>query len=250
MGNTGRTGPPEQPAGLAPQLYASADNSSHVAAMQKQWQDARRAGAPPPYIAAQAAERRMMQQRSHQRQPPGDADAGFSPSEMEQQLEMMATSLRGDQEEAEGVRKGLLMLQPLQHNGGGALARSRGRETRSAEDVDADRVLGECPGDYLSHVAAIEDAMLEAGSWVSGAQGMNAVCVRPWPGSGTQIALEAGDVIDISLMDPALQVPPPPAPPRAPSSSGLDIGRALCPRPWDIRRPSGGGQDSGRGADL
>jgi len=213
MGNTGRTGPPEQPAGLAPQLYASADNSSHVAAMQKQWQDARRAGAPPPYIAAQAAERRMMQQRSHQRQPPGDADAGFSPSEMEQQLEMMATSLRGDQEEAEGVRKGLLMLQPLQHNGGGALARSRGRETRSAEDVDADRVLGECPGDYLSHVAAIEDAMLEAGSWVSGAQGMNAVCVRPWPGSGTQIALEAGDVIDISLMDPALQVPPPPAPP-------------------------------------
>lgn len=33
------------------------------------------------------------------------------PAVMEDQLELVAMSLRGDQDEAEGVRKGLLMLQ-------------------------------------------------------------------------------------------------------------------------------------------
>jgi len=53
-----------------------------------------------------------------QRQGHGGADGDGAPSEMEQKLDMMAMSLRGNQEEAEGVRKGLMMLQPFQHQGG------------------------------------------------------------------------------------------------------------------------------------
>ena len=36
--------------------------------------------------------------------------------DMEQQLEMVAWSLRGDQDEVAGVRKGLMMLQPFEND--------------------------------------------------------------------------------------------------------------------------------------
>ena len=53
-----------------------------------------------------------------QEQYPYDNYKG-SALDMEQQLEMVAMSLRGDQDEAAGVRRGLMMLQPFENDGCG-----------------------------------------------------------------------------------------------------------------------------------
>ncbi|KAJ1476766.1 hypothetical protein T484DRAFT_1823794 [Baffinella frigidus] len=213
LGSSARSGPPDPPQGLAPQLYSSPhrrhDGSAHAprsstdnvygaSGLPKPWQDSRSKPAQPSFMAPQAAERRAMQgiqQRpgTHgapsQRQAHGGAGGGGAPNEMEQQLEMMAMSLRGNQEEAEGVRKGLMMLQPF---GGGEEARSapqvsQGQQRPAAarpslaqiraqvEHTDAhspaprsrpipesrERVrggdgggeVGECPSDYLAQWA-------------------------------------------------------------------------------------------------
>ena len=154
--------------------------------------------------------------------------------DMEQQLEMVAMSLRGDQDEAAGVRKGLMMLQPFQASADSdseyeQLASSRQippaqrlaapstspqfgpRPSSSDPSCDplasprgAPQVLT-CPTDYLQQIAVIETSVLKPGqvasTWTA-AQGVTAVCVIPWSARTTgELSIELNETLDMSFFD-------------------------------------------------
>ena len=139
--------------------------------------------------------------------------------DMEQQLEMVAWSLR-DQDEAHtrGVRRGLMMLQPFSKEFGGD--GERVHTSQSVPDAspmwnqsDSLRSLSDtqrlpvCPTDYLRQVAAIERVVLRpedmSSTWVSG-EGITALCITPWSARASgQLSLQPNDVLDMSFFDSA-----------------------------------------------
>ena len=143
--------------------------------------------------------------------------------DMEQQLEMVAMSLRGDQDEAAGVRRGLLMLQPFEaprvgassadseaerdqtvHSRQGPAPPRRPRSDPVESPRGAPQVPA-CPTDHLHQIAAIESSVLKpsqvSSTWTAG-QGLTAVCVVPWAArTKGELSLEMNETLDMSFFD-------------------------------------------------
>jgi len=139
---------------------------------------------------------------------------------MEDQLELVAMSLRGDQDEAEGVRKGLLMLQQfpeeksrekgvpvkkvftrssLQETDYSSSLASPGSsdESKASESED----LPACPSDFVARLAMLESCVLPAQTWIFGSE-MKARCVETWKAHNKgQLSISKDEVLDVSFHD-------------------------------------------------
>ena len=135
--------------------------------------------------------------------------------DMEQQLEMVAMSLRGDQDEVAGARKGLMMLQPFENNVDGELEREQSAKNCSAsEEQNSDEILisqqgnpdiSRCPKEYLRQILILESSVLKpdqnSSTWTA-AQGITAVCIAPYSArTNEELSLELNDTLDLSFFD-------------------------------------------------
>ena len=123
--------------------------------------------------------------------------------DMEQQLEMVAMSLRGDQDEVAGVRRGLMMLQPFEGD-----VQNNGDQEQIAHDYlrQATKIESKgSPDDYLRKITEIESKVLKpdqlSSTWTA-AQYTTAVCVCPWTATKKgELSLELNDTLDVSFLD-------------------------------------------------
>ena len=145
--------------------------------------------------------------------------------DMEQQLEMVAMSLRGDQDEADGVRKGLMMLQPFESDSNRGEERNLEVHLRQgsrdhgispqmlprpfssdslSSPPDTPRIPA-CPPDYLRQIAAVESSVLKSdqvsSSWTA-ARGITATCIVAWTArTNEELSISIGDTLDMSFID-------------------------------------------------